>query len=270
MEVFHNGRWGTVCDDGWDIDDARVVCRQLGFPDAVAAYQGSRVPDGTGQIWLDGVRCTGDESSLFSCSHKGLGVHNCGHAEDAGVLCEVKRTSGSGSGDDDDDDDNDDDDDDDDDFIIEDKVLSIPRSRFQLFCDSNYMTAVVDRRNLPKHINIDRLYLRDRNCKAQWNSTHVIVKTLLSGCGTVFSKNDQTLFFSNVLSEESNSLSVGNITRDYLLRANLTCTYPRKRTVVSFSFAPAKPRLFVSLGKFMLLFYAVMCSGVDYVCGVVE
>ncbi len=87
MEVYHNGRWGTVCDDAWDINAARVVCRQLGFPDAENAYQGSHFGRGTGPILLDDLRCDGNESSLFSCPHNGVGSHNCGHFEDAGVRC---------------------------------------------------------------------------------------------------------------------------------------------------------------------------------------
>ena len=86
-EVFYNERWGTICHDYWDINDATVVCRQLGYPYAARALRGSQVPDGTGQIWLDNVRCTGNEQSLINCSHNGWGYHNCRHYQDAGVEC---------------------------------------------------------------------------------------------------------------------------------------------------------------------------------------
>ena len=92
VEIFYNGKWGTVCDDAWNLDDAKVVCRQLGFPGAKAALQGRHVPDGTGQIWLDDVSCIGSEQFLGNCSHRGWGSHNCGHNEDAGVRCILPGT----------------------------------------------------------------------------------------------------------------------------------------------------------------------------------
>uniref|UniRef100_A0A8D0KTK9 SRCR domain-containing protein n=1 Tax=Strix occidentalis caurina TaxID=311401 RepID=A0A8D0KTK9_STROC len=88
LEVFHNGSWATICDDGWNMQDATVVCRQLGCGPAVSANIEAFFGEGTGDILLDNVACTGDESSLEQCSHRGLGTHDCYHKEDAGVICE--------------------------------------------------------------------------------------------------------------------------------------------------------------------------------------
>ena len=87
VEVYYNGQWGTVCDDGWDLNDAQVVCRELNLGQALHAVRGSFYHQGTGQIWLDNVNCAGGESSIRSCSHSGWGIRNCGHAKEAGVFC---------------------------------------------------------------------------------------------------------------------------------------------------------------------------------------
>uniref|UniRef100_I3JGI6 SRCR domain-containing protein n=1 Tax=Oreochromis niloticus TaxID=8128 RepID=I3JGI6_ORENI len=91
IEIYHSGSWGTVCDDDWDINDAKVVCRQLGCGTAVTATQSARFGQGTGQIWLDDVGCSGKERYLTECGHNGFGTHNCGHGEDAGVVCSGKE-----------------------------------------------------------------------------------------------------------------------------------------------------------------------------------
>ena len=93
VEVYYQGQWGTVCDDSWDIQDAIVVCRQLGFPSAVSAVSAAGFSASDGPILLDNVGCTGRESSLSDCSHAGWTVNNCGHSEDAGVICST-TTSG--------------------------------------------------------------------------------------------------------------------------------------------------------------------------------
>ncbi|XP_046556748.1 scavenger receptor cysteine-rich type 1 protein M130-like [Haliotis rubra] len=87
LEVYYNGTWGTVCDDGFGANEAKVACRQLGrsgvTPRAIQTFG-----FGGGQIWLDDVSCSGTESSLASCSHNSWGVHNCQHREDVGIICD--------------------------------------------------------------------------------------------------------------------------------------------------------------------------------------
>ncbi|ELW67328.1 hypothetical protein TREES_T100016934 [Tupaia chinensis] len=87
VEVFHEGEWGTVCDDAWDLQDAHVVCRQLGCGRALSALGATHFGAGSGRIWMDQLGCQGNESALWQCPFWGWGRHDCGHKEDAGVFC---------------------------------------------------------------------------------------------------------------------------------------------------------------------------------------
>ena len=87
VEVMNNGTWGSVCDHSWDIADARVACRSLGFEDVVNATHSAAFGQGTGPIWLSNLHCNGNESGLLECPHDGVGNNNCTHADDAGALC---------------------------------------------------------------------------------------------------------------------------------------------------------------------------------------
>ncbi|XP_074949028.1 macrophage receptor MARCO [Phalacrocorax aristotelis] len=84
VEIFHQGSWGTICDDSWGTQDASVVCRMLGYNRAVSTFT---APPGTGPIWLDDVNCNGRELSIYDCAKPDWGVNNCSHNEDAGVEC---------------------------------------------------------------------------------------------------------------------------------------------------------------------------------------
>ncbi|XP_066428582.1 scavenger receptor cysteine-rich type 1 protein M130-like [Eleutherodactylus coqui] len=87
VEIYHDGRWGTICDDSWDEADADVVCKQLGCGHGVRATTGVYYGRGTGDIWLDDVECEGNERYIRDCPAKQFGDHDCGHKEDAGVIC---------------------------------------------------------------------------------------------------------------------------------------------------------------------------------------
>ncbi|KAM5310133.1 galectin-3-binding protein isoform 1-T2 [Glossophaga mutica] len=87
VEIFYQGQWGTVCDNLWDLLDASVVCRALGFENATEALGRAAFGPGTGPVMLDEVQCTGTESSLANCSSLGWLTSKCRHSQDAGVIC---------------------------------------------------------------------------------------------------------------------------------------------------------------------------------------
>ncbi|KAF7693748.1 hypothetical protein HF521_007501 [Silurus meridionalis] len=81
LEVYHNATWGSVCDDQWNISNAQVVCRQLGCGSVLSA---DRFGPGEGTVWLNRVKCRGDEIHLWDCHHSLKKHTDCSHA---GVTC---------------------------------------------------------------------------------------------------------------------------------------------------------------------------------------
>ncbi|XP_036431276.1 antigen WC1.1-like [Colossoma macropomum] len=87
LEVYHNAKWGSICDDLWDIRDAQVVCRQLGCGPALSADGSAVFGAGVGPIWLNRVKCRGNEIHLWDCPHSLKNHTDCSHRQDAGVTC---------------------------------------------------------------------------------------------------------------------------------------------------------------------------------------
>ena len=81
--------------DNWDIQalvlniaTSLEYCMLLDmFSSGAVACSAACFGQGNGSIILDNVGCSGNESTLLSCPHRGIRIHNCGHHEDAGVRC---------------------------------------------------------------------------------------------------------------------------------------------------------------------------------------
>uniref|UniRef100_A0A4W3J1Z5 SRCR domain-containing protein n=1 Tax=Callorhinchus milii TaxID=7868 RepID=A0A4W3J1Z5_CALMI len=74
VEVYYDGKWGTVRDYGWDMLEAAVVCKVLGCGAALSAKGGAHFGRGSGPIVTWNVRCRGNESTL----REEVGCAQCG------------------------------------------------------------------------------------------------------------------------------------------------------------------------------------------------
>ena len=90
VEVRYQGSYGTVCDDGFDLTDAHVVCRMLGYTFAESFSCCAAFGEGTGDVLVDNLQCKGEEVTIGHCMQNPFGTHDCEHSEDVGVTC-IKR-----------------------------------------------------------------------------------------------------------------------------------------------------------------------------------
>ncbi|KAL6460127.1 hypothetical protein MHYP_G00318860 [Metynnis hypsauchen] len=96
VEVLHEKTWSTVCDAGFDQQDAEVVCRELGFGLPVEVVGTAAFGRGEGQVWSEELQCRGNESQIHFCPTSSL-KHNCSHDSDVGLVCagRIKLIGGS-------------------------------------------------------------------------------------------------------------------------------------------------------------------------------
>ncbi|NWW43458.1 C163A protein, partial [Pedionomus torquatus] len=97
VEVKLQGRWGTVGDNVWDMEDAEVVCQQLGCGSAAGAYAAtSYFGKGDGPISLALVDCRGHEATLWDCEIRGWGPYATIHDFDTAVVCQGRSQAAVG------------------------------------------------------------------------------------------------------------------------------------------------------------------------------
>ncbi|XP_032738086.1 deleted in malignant brain tumors 1 protein-like [Lontra canadensis] len=168
VEVRHEGVWGTVCDDHWDIRDAHVVCRLLGCGRALAAPGRGRFGPGSGPILLDDMRCSGTEDALDHCGHSGWARHNCRHQEDAGVVCAGPAAS------------------------------AVPKDKAQLSCLPHLFQVAIDRGYLRRlgYSSWD-IHLNDELCRPQVTGRYLIFNIPYGRCGTLRQERLGSLSYSS-------------------------------------------------------------------------
>ncbi|XP_026825303.1 uncharacterized protein LOC105281160 isoform X1 [Ooceraea biroi] len=93
IEVKILGYWGQVCDDGFGMINADVICKELGFIHGAlevrpGGFYGNLDPPT--RFMVDQLKCRGNETTLRECDFNGWGVHNCQPEEAVGIVCKIE------------------------------------------------------------------------------------------------------------------------------------------------------------------------------------
>ena len=89
LEIYLN-QWGYVCDDGWDRIASEVVCKQLGLERLISYETGVEINDLLYPFLIDDVKCIGNESTIYECTHTLR--HNCASGEHVSITCSSNQT----------------------------------------------------------------------------------------------------------------------------------------------------------------------------------
>jgi hypothetical protein len=93
VELYHNGIWGIICADQWDMKDGAVACRSTGFPAPTSVFEHNRpfTPVARKKQLLFDLQCKGYETSLWKCPNslrRSRGDHYCSSKSyAASVIC---------------------------------------------------------------------------------------------------------------------------------------------------------------------------------------
>uniref|UniRef100_A0A1X7T7Q6 Uncharacterized protein n=1 Tax=Amphimedon queenslandica TaxID=400682 RepID=A0A1X7T7Q6_AMPQE len=88
IELCVERTWTTLCDKTWDLKDAAVICRQLGYSSYGAMPMYNCFTEGQLLFGITSIDCTGSENHILNCTHNGPALYNCESHNDAGVICQ--------------------------------------------------------------------------------------------------------------------------------------------------------------------------------------
>ena len=88
VEICIESTWTSLCDQSWDLRDAQVACRELGYSPYGAMPTNGCYTEGQLSFGITSLNCTGSEDCLLNCSHSNPVLYNCGSHNDAGLICQ--------------------------------------------------------------------------------------------------------------------------------------------------------------------------------------
>lgn len=204
LEVFfNNGSWGTVCDDNFDENDAKVICRSLCYnPDNARVWFYSGIAEVSGvPILLDEVDCTGNEGALANCSHAPWGNHDCQHYEDVHIMCDPDVV----------------------------RPTPVPSVDVEVTCDGSHIITIFNVTGVSYPIIIE--VFNHSGCAAyQANSSLVTLTIPYLSCGTTKELNDTHIMYRNTVRQFYNTSS-GGITRSEEHHIPVYCIHERAKSV---------------------------------------
>ena len=94
--------WRPLCDDGWNLKSASVVCRQLNLGPPVSIYShaspvvsysdcNSIIIHSSKEYGIEHLVCEGTESNIAECQYSTNSEFGCHHNETAGVVCSSSK-----------------------------------------------------------------------------------------------------------------------------------------------------------------------------------
>ena len=106
VEVRKNGKWGTICDLGWSIEDANIVCRNLGYGTAKKIYSRAHFGRGSADVVFSNLKyvacsnlCLNILIFIDRCRGTEINLSRCKSTTDIQLGTEVQRYCYQNSGD---------------------------------------------------------------------------------------------------------------------------------------------------------------------------